>query len=148
MAGGLLIGGLALNACVDDKYTFDDLDKTMKFGEGTITLPASSTGDIEFSNLFEINEGGAITMEADPNGRKDNNGNLLDSIYYLNSSGNSSSTRLDVEEIKISVPDVTPISINPGKTATPPYSVPGLSPAKKVKGNAPGDGGNAYYNFL
>lgn len=88
----LLVGFIALVACVDDKYDLNDLDATMQVGkDGTLTLPSSSTGKITLGNLFEINEGSAIEKTSDGS-------------YYVNTSGAANPTTIDVGLIKISKP--------------------------------------------
>ena len=66
----LCAGSLALSACIDRDYDLNNLDTTMKIGDGIFMLPQSSTEDIQLHNLFSLTEGGAVVE-------------MPDGLYYL-----------------------------------------------------------------
>lgn len=97
--GLMLMGAAALTACTDSKYDLNDIDGTMHFGSGTLTLPASSTDSIYLGNLFDLATDGPIKKIADPNSSIPG-----DSIYYLDVEGSADPTTINIEDITIKSP--------------------------------------------
>ncbi|MCR5819513.1 MAG: hypothetical protein K6F94_00980 [Bacteroidaceae bacterium] len=101
----MLIGAAALTACTDSKYDLSDIDTTMHFGSGTLTLPASSTDSIYLGNLFDLAVDGPIKLVADPT-----SGIPGDSIYYLDVEGSADPTNINIDDITITKPQHAPIN--------------------------------------
>ncbi len=86
-------GALTLTACVDKDYDLNNLDTTMKIGDGTLMLPTSSTEDIKMDNLFTLEEGGAVVKAGD-------------GTYYLHKGGASTEQTIHIGEIKFESPTI------------------------------------------
>lgn len=61
-----LLGGLALTACVNDDYDFNEIDSTMGFGGDGLELPASSTDTIKLVDVLDLNDDDCVKVR--PNG--------------------------------------------------------------------------------
>ena len=61
-----LLGGLALTACVNDDYDFNEVDSTMGFGGSGLELPTSSTDTIMLVDVLDLNEDDCVKVK--PNG--------------------------------------------------------------------------------
>ena len=107
-------GALTLTACVDKDYDLNNLDTTMKIGDGTLMLPTSSTEDIQMDNLFTLDEGGAVVKSPD-------------GTYYLHKGGASTEQTIHIEDIAIKAPSIKAF------TAT----LNGQVPAAGVKASVP-----------
>ena len=90
-------GALTLTACVDKDYDLNNLDTTMKIGDGTLMLPTSSTEDIQMDNLFTLDEGGAVVKSPD-------------GTYYLHKGGASTEQTIHIEDIAIPSPEIKAFS--------------------------------------
>lgn len=64
---GLLTSVFALQSCIDSAYDLDDIDKTIG-NKIDLTLPASSTGDIQLKSLMDLKEDGVVQFIKGPNG--------------------------------------------------------------------------------
>ena len=62
----VLLGGLALTACVNDDYDFNEIDSTMGFGGDGLELPASSTDTIKLVDVLDLNDDDCVKVR--PNG--------------------------------------------------------------------------------
>lgn len=62
----VLLGGLALTACVNDDYDFNEIDSTMGFGGDGLELPASSTDTIKLVDVLDLNDDDCVKVK--PNG--------------------------------------------------------------------------------
>lgn len=58
-----LLGGLALSACVNDDYDFNEIDSTMGFGGDGLELPASSTDTIKLVDVLDLNEDDCVKVK-------------------------------------------------------------------------------------
>ena len=87
----LLFGAAILAACVDNNYDLNNLDLTAQTGkDGRLTLPSSSTGDIQLGNIFSLNDGSAVEE--------------IDDEYFLNTEGNTDPTNIKINVITIPKP--------------------------------------------
>ncbi|MBR1682635.1 MAG: hypothetical protein IJ700_04695 [Bacteroidaceae bacterium] len=110
----LCAGSLALSACIDKDYDLNNLDTTMKIGDGIFMLPQSSTEDIQLHNLFSLTEGGAVVE-------------MPDGLYYLHKGGSSVEQNIHLEDIAIPAPNINPFST----------TLNGQEPTSSVKAYAP-----------
>ena len=61
-----LLGGLALTACINSDYDFNEIDSTMGFGGDGLELPASSTDTIKLVDVLDLNDDDCVKVR--PNG--------------------------------------------------------------------------------
>ena len=59
-----LLGGLALTACINSDYDFNEIDSTMGFGGDGLELPASSTDTIKLVDVLDLNEDDCVKVNA------------------------------------------------------------------------------------
>lgn len=90
---GLLTMACAQQSCVDESYDLDNIDKTIG-NNIDLTLPTSSTGDIQLKSLMDLEEDGVVQFVTDENGQ---------SIFAVIQDGEA-----DIKDISID-----PISFNP-----------------------------------
>lgn len=50
----LVVGALALAACTDNDYNFDEIDSTIGFGGGDLTVPGGSTDTILLDDVLDL----------------------------------------------------------------------------------------------
>ena len=62
----VLLGGLALTACINSDYDFNEIDSTMGFGGDGLELPASSTDTIKLVDVLDLNDDDCVKVR--PNG--------------------------------------------------------------------------------
>lgn len=55
----------AMSACMDNKYDFDEIDATMGFGGGELSIPASSTDTIKLLDVLDLNPEDCIKERPD-----------------------------------------------------------------------------------
>ena len=58
-----LLGGLALTACINSDYDFNEIDSTMGFGGDGLELPASSTDTIKLVDVLDLNEDDCVKVK-------------------------------------------------------------------------------------
>lgn len=119
------IGALALTACVDNDYDVSNVDATVQIGQtnGKFTLPASSTGDIELKNLFNIDDGSAVEE--------------INGTYFINKGDKVDPSTIKIDEIKIKKPQAIQLE---AKLQWNKSSVPvGVKSFIKKKQNVPDD---------
>lgn len=89
-----LLGGLALTACVNNDYDFNEVDSTMGFGGSGLELPTSSTDTIMLVDVLDLNEDDCVKVK--PNGD-----------YVFEQEG---------DDVEPSHPEIDPITVSKSKS--------------------------------
>ncbi|MDE6573811.1 MAG: hypothetical protein K2L84_00605 [Muribaculaceae bacterium] len=83
-------------ACVDHDYDLsEDIDLTVKFGE-TLTLPASSTEELSFKKILDLESGSSIKAV-----ERDGEYGLKAGDYVLVQNGNSEAATIEIGTVEI-----------------------------------------------
>lgn len=75
-------------SCVDNKYDLEkEIELKISFGENGLTIPTSSTGDIELNQIVELKENGQLTTDLEGNYLFYKANNDMDSIILTTGQG-------------------------------------------------------------
>lgn len=126
-----LLGGLALTACINSDYDFNEIDSTMGFGGDGLELPASSTDTIKLVDVLDLNDDDCVKVR--PNG----------DYVFEQEGGNVEPSRPEIDTISVkrwaSESESHEISLGavPGSGSTVVFKAEGDMQTFKYTGNKP-----------
>lgn len=125
----VLLGGLALTACVNDDYDFNEIDSTMGFGGDGLELPASSTDTIKLVDVLDLNDDDCVKVR--PNG----------DYVFEQEGGNVEPSRPEIDTISVksraSKSHEIPLEAVPGSGSTVVFEAEGDMQTFEYKGDKP-----------
>ena len=124
-----LLGGLALTACINSDYDFNEIDSTMGFGGDGLELPASSTDTIKLVDVLDLNDDDCVKVR--PNG----------DYVFEQKGGNVEPSRPEIDTISVkswaSESDEISLKAVPGSGSTVVFKAEGDMQTFKYTGDKP-----------
>lgn len=124
-----LLGGLALTACINSDYDFNEIDSTMGFGGDGLELPASSTDTIKLVDVLDLNDDDCVKVRL--------NGDYV----FEQEGGNVEPSRPEIDTISVkswaSESDEISLKAVPGSGSTVVFKAEGDMQTFEYKGNKP-----------
>ena len=124
-----LLGGLALTACINSDYDFNEIDSTMGFGGDGLELPASSTDTIKLVDVLDLNDDDCVKVR--PNG----------DYVFEQEGGNVEPSRPEIDTISVksraSKSHEIPLEAVPGSGSTVVFEAEGDMQTFEYKGDKP-----------
>ena len=124
-----LLGGLALTACINSDYDFNEIDSTMGFGGDGLELPASSTDTIKLVDVLDLNDDDCVKVR--PNG----------DYVFEQKGGNVEPSRPEIDTISVksraSKSHEIPLEAVPGSGSTVVFEAEGDMQTFKYTGDKP-----------
>ena len=125
----VLLGGLALTACINSDYDFNEIDSTMGFGGDGLELPASSTDTIKLVDVLDLNDDDCVKVR--PNG----------DYVFEQEGGNVEPSRPEIDTISVksraSKSHEIPLEAVPGSGSTVVFEAEGDMQTFEYKGDKP-----------
>lgn len=111
-----LAASFAMSACMDDKYDFDEIDATMGFGGGVLSIPASSTDTIKLLDVLEL--------DADDCVKEKENGDYV----FEQNGGSVEPSHPEIDKVLVRQREVFShaFNINPPAAGAPAVGAPAL----------------------